>query len=217
MPGARITSGERVTLRTVEREDVPFHQRAFTDPEIRLPLGNPLRNREEIDVPTGDRGSDQFLVCLDGDGETRNARDSASGRRPRADDAGSGQLGENSGSPEGSRADGSTIDDVRRLGVIYVGDADYKRPELGYWLVPEAHGQGYGKESVALVIEYVFGEYDTPAVGAEAFDFNDASRGLLESLGFVEEGRRRKFMFVDGEHRDMVQYGLLREEWRERD
>ncbi len=53
-------------------------------------------------------------------------------------------------------------------------------------------------------------------MGAEAYDFNDASRGLLESLGFTEEGRRRKYMFVDGAHRDMVQYGLLREEWRER-
>nr|WP_256548157.1 hypothetical protein [Natronosalvus rutilus] len=42
MPGARITSGERVTLRTVEREDVPFLQRAFANPEIRYPIGNPL-------------------------------------------------------------------------------------------------------------------------------------------------------------------------------
>ncbi len=60
----------------------------------------------------------------------------------------------------------------------------------------------------------MFREYDTPAVGAQAFKFNDASRGLLESLGFAEAGRR-KYMFVDGEHRDMVQYGLLRGEWRE--
>jgi RimJ/RimL family protein N-acetyltransferase len=55
-----------------------------------------------------------------------------------------------------------------------------------------------------------------PAVGASAFGFNGTSRGLLESLGFVEEGRRRKFMFVDGEYRDMVHYGLLRAEWDDR-
>ena len=71
--------------------------------------------------------------------------------------------------------------------------------------------------AVALVVEYVFRQYDTPAIGAGAYDYNDPSRGLLESLGFVEEGRRRKFVFVDGQHRDMVQYGLLREEWRGRD
>lgn len=104
---------------------------------------------------------------------------------------------------------------MRRIGVVSVEDADWKRPELGYWLVPEVHGEGYGTEAVALVVEYVFRSYETPAIGAGAFDFNDASQGLLESLGFSEEGRRRKYMFIDGEHRDMLQYGLLREEWLE--
>ena len=105
--------------------------------------------------------------------------------------------------------------DVTTIGSVNVADAHYKRPELGYWLVPEFHGEGYGRGAVSLAIDYAFRQYDVPAVEAEAFDFNDASRGLLASLGFVEEGRKRKFMFVDGEHRDMIQYGLLREEWRE--
>jgi RimJ/RimL family protein N-acetyltransferase len=180
MPGARITSGERVTLRTVEREDVPFLQRAGANSELRHPLGNPLQNREQYDVSDERTAPDRFLVCLE-PAETPEL------------------LGED--------------DDVRRLGVVSVHDAHYKRPELGYWLVPEVHGEGYGKESVSLVVDSVFRQYDTPAVGAGAFDFNDASRRLLESLGFVEEGRRRKLMFVDGEHRDMVQYGLLQAEW----
>lgn len=105
--------------------------------------------------------------------------------------------------------------DTRRIGSVVVDSMSYKRPELAYWLVPDAQGKGHGKRAVSLTIDYVFGQYDTPAVGASAFAFNDASRGLLESLGFTEEGRRRKYMFVDGEHRDMVHYGLLREEWRE--
>ncbi|SFK99018.1 Protein N-acetyltransferase, RimJ/RimL family [Halogranum rubrum] len=182
MPGARITSGERVTLRTVENEDIPFLQRAGSNPEIRYPLGNPLQNREQYEVSDDRNAPDRFLVCLEGD-ETPELLDDA--------------------------------DDVTRIGCVSVADAHYKRPELGYWLVPEFHGEGYGTESLSLVVDYVFRQYDTPAVGAGVFDFNDASRGLLELLGFVEEGRRRKFMFVDGEHRDMVQYGLLREEWTE--
>ena len=181
MPGARVANGERITLRTVESEDVPFLQRAGANPEIRYPLGNPVMHRSEYEV-SDEKGPDQFLVCLD-------------------DDAGPGAV---------------DAEDVRRIGQVSVEDADYRRPELGYWLVPAVHGEGYGREAVELVVDYVFRQYDTPAVGAQAFDYNDASRGLLESLGFVEEGRRRKFMFVEGEHRDMVQYGLLREEWRDR-
>ncbi|QLH84037.1 GNAT family N-acetyltransferase [Halosimplex pelagicum] len=180
MPGARVSSGDRVTLRTVEAEDVPFLQRAGANPAIRYPLGARLRNREAIDVSEEEAGTDRLLVCLDGE------------------DAGPGRADE---------------DDTRPIGAVSVECVDYRRPELGYWLVPAVHGQGYGTEAVGLAIDYVFRSYDKPAVGAGAFDHNDASRGLLESLGFTEEGRRRKFMFVDGAHRDMVQYGLLREEW----
>ena len=180
MPGARIERGERVTLRTIEEKDIPFTQRASANPEIRYPLGSPLRNREEVEN-WDTESTDRFLVSLD-------------------DDAGPGQPDEGETKP---------------IGVVAVEDADWKRPELGYWLVPEVHGEGYGTEAVALVVEYVSRSYETPAIGAGAFDFNDASQGLLESLGFSEEGRRRKYMFVDGAHRDMIQYGLLREEWRE--
>ena len=194
MPGARITSGERVTFRTVESEDIPFLQRGSANPEIRYSLGTPLRNQEQFDV-SDETGTDRFLVCLEADG------------------TGPGQPDADSVTPPAPRADDQAVGDVTRIGVMNVMDADWKRPELGYWLVPEVHGNGYGKESVSLVIEYIFREYDTPAVGAEAFEFNDASRGLLKSLGVTEEGRRRKFMFVDGAHRDMIQYGLLRSEW----
>jgi len=178
MPGARVASGDRVTLRTAEEEDVPLLQRAGSNPEIRYPLGNPLRTREDFDLGDDD-DADRFLVCLD-------------------DDGGPG------GADEG---------DLRRIGEVTAESMSYRRPELGYWLIPEVHGQGYGKEAVGLVVDHLFRSYDRPAVGAGAFDHNDASRALLESLGFVEEGRRRRFMFVDGAYRDMVQYGVLREEW----
>lgn len=184
MPGARIQHGERVTLRSVEGEDVPFLQRAFANPEIRYPLGNPLKSQEEIEEWTDERDDDRFLVCLDGD------------------DAGPGQ-------PDAA--------DVTRIGAVSVEGADWRRPELGYWLVPEVHGEGYGKEAVSLVVDYVFRVYDHPAVGAVAYDFNEASRGLLGSLGFAEEGRIRRARFIDGAYRDLLVYGLLREEWREPD
>ena len=68
---------------------------------------------------------------------------------------------------------------------------------------------------MSLVVDYVFRTFDVPGVGAGVYDYNDASRGLLESLGFTEEARLRRDRFVDGEYRDSVRYGLLREEWQE--
>ena len=104
-------------------------------------------------------------------------------------------------------------DDATRVGAVTVADADWRRPELGYWLVPEHHGEGVGETAVGLLVDYVFRTYDHPAVGAAAYAFNDASRGLLESLGFEREGTTRRDRFVDGEYVDTVQYGLLREHW----
>lgn len=184
MPGAVVERGERVTLRTAEREDVPFLQRAFADPEIRYPLGNVRpKNQEEVEERFEDDANTRFVVCLDGV------------------DAGPGQ-------PE--------TDEVTRIGEVTVTDVDWTRTGLAYWLVPEYHGEGYGTEAVSLAVDHVFRTIDTPSLGAGVYDFNDASRGLLESLGFTEEGRMRKTRYIDGEYRDSVQYGILREEWRER-
>ncbi|MFB6235390.1 MAG: GNAT family N-acetyltransferase [Halopenitus sp.] len=179
MPGPRVTRGERVSLRTLEVEDVPFHQRGCTNPEIRYPIGNPVRNQEQFDIAEDD-GSDNFVVCLDGD------------------DAGPGDP---------------ALDQVQRIGMVHVDDVDWRRPDLAYWIAPEFQGDGYGAEAVELLIDYVFRTYAHPAVGAVAYDFNDASRGLLESLGFSEEGCIRRDRFIDGEYIDRIEYGLLREEW----
>lgn len=187
MPGARIEHGEQVTLRTVEREDSEFLQRAHADPDIRYPLGTVTHmNRHQVE----DRFEEffesddhvNFLVRLDGEG------------------AGPGHPDE---------------DDVTPIGAASVTHVDWDRPQLAYWLVPEHHGEGYGKEAIGLVVEYVFRTFDIRGVGAHAFDYNAASRGLLESLGFTKEGRAREARFVDGEYRDAVHYGLLRREWRE--
>lgn len=180
MPGSRIAIDGDVTLRSAEEEDLAFLQRAFTNPDIRYPLGSPLRTRKDLKERHGDGETPEFLVCLD--------------------DAGPGTPEE---------------EEVERIGAVSVDDVDWRRPELGYWLKPEVHGQGHGKAAVSLVIDYVFRMHDHPAIGAGAYEFNEASRGLLESLGFEEEGRTHRDRFIDGEYIDTVQYVLFREAWRE--
>ena len=166
-----------------------------------------LRTLEEADVPFRQRGCANPALRYPLGNPVRNREQFGD----LDDDEGDGFVvcldgdGASAGHPDESA--------VTRLGMVAVEDAHYKRPELGYWLLPECHGEGYGSEAVSLAVDYVFRNYDVPAVEAQAFAFNDASVGLLESLGFAREGRLRKFMFVDGAHRDMLQFGLLREEW----
>lgn len=104
-------------------------------------------------------------------------------------------------------------DDVERIGAVAVGTSERARSGISFWLVPSVHGEGYGSEAVSLALDHVFRTYPHPAVTATTLPDNDASRGLLESLGFRQEGRARKQAFWDGAYRDTVRYSLLREEW----
>ncbi len=85
--------------------------------------------------------------------------------------------------------------------------------ELAFHLDPDFHGEGYGSEAAELVVEYGFADLNLNRIQAEAGAFNDASMGLLESLGFQREGSRRDAAYYRGDYYDMVLYGLLREEW----
>src|SRR5699024_4688281 len=104
MPGARIEAGERVTLRTIEREDSEFLQRARTDPAIRHPLGT-VRHKNLTQVEDhfeefieAEHNAD-FLVCLDSEA------------------AGPGHPDEGDTTP---------------IGVVNVMHIDWDRPNLAY-------------------------------------------------------------------------------------
>lgn len=108
-------------------------------------------------------------------------------------------------------------DAIERIGLAAIEDRGGHRPELSYFILPEYHGQGFGKEAVGLAVDITFQEHHHPAVEAKTFPDNEASRGLLESLGFTQEGRIRNHAYWDGQYRDMIIYGLLRGEWHDQD
>lgn len=85
--------------------------------------------------------------------------------------------------------------------------------ELGYWIAPDHQRQGYGSAGVSHVLTHGFDQQGYHRIAARVFAFNEASQGLLESLGFTLEGRHREAAFVDGEYTDVLWYGLLAAEW----
>lgn len=203
MPGPVVRRGDRVTLRTIEREDAEFLQRSNTDPRIRWFLGSiyPGSRAEEKEGLEKWLESDSvagYLACVDGVGDSGEPTDSASGETASHGDATNGQPDE---------------DETTRIGCVTARHVDGDRPWLAYWLVPEFHGEGYGTEMVRLAVDDVFRSYAVHGVSAGAYGFNEASRGLLESLGFEQEARRREARFIDSEYVDEYQYGVLRDEW----
>jgi len=66
-----------------------------------------------------------------------------------------------------------------------------------------------------LGIDYLFENYDLHGISAGAYEFNDASRGLLEAMGFTQVARRRESRYIDGDYYDETQYDVLRREWED--
>lgn len=210
MPGVVVERGDRVTFRTVEREDAEFRQRATTDPRVRYLLGMTRhRNASEAGglVEAMDEGDDKlaYVVCLDSEDA------------PEGHPAGDGEAGEGGDDDQtDDEATTSTDDEATMpIGLVHAYETDSERAHLAYWLLPEYHGEGYGKEAASMLVDRVFENHPVHSVSAGAFAHNDASRGLLESLGFTQEYRNRECEYADGAYRDFVEYGLLRREWRE--
>jgi len=94
-------------------------------------------------------------------------------------------------------------------------DVTYRHAELAYWITPAEWGNGYATAGARLLVGHAFDELGLHRVSATAFADNDASRRVLEKVGFEKEGVARRQAFVDGEWQDVVNYGLLAEEWKE--
>ena len=81
--------------------------------------------------------------------------------------------------------------------------------ELGYWLMPRAHGLGYATEAARAVMAQQFAE--TPAdVYAGYFVGNDRSAAVLRKLGCVETGLNEVFCTALGAARAHVITTLTR-------
>ena len=74
------------------------------------------------------------------------------------------------------------------MGVIGVGEAEPRRPEMGYWLGRPFWGRGYATEAVKATLEWVKGDWRRKVVWAGHFADNPASGQVLVKAGFLYTG-----------------------------
>lgn len=109
-----------------------------------------------------------------------------------------------------------TVEDERVGVVAFEGiDQEVGTAEMNYWIIPSQWGNGYGTEAAKRLIRYGFDQLNLRKIIAKVTGFNDASKQVLEKIGFVKEGVQREQVFVDGEYQDSYLYGLLKREWQE--
>jgi RimJ/RimL family protein N-acetyltransferase len=72
---------------------------------------------------------------------------------------------------------------------------------------------GYAEDAARILFRYAFHERRFQKCNSACTAANAESIRLHEKLGFVEEGRRRRQFFMDGEYFDDVLFGLTIEEF----
>jgi len=86
-------------------------------------------------------------------------------------------------------------------------DLHHKRAEVGFLFRRTVWGQGLAREAMERVMRYGFDELGLERLSARFHAGNEASRGLLEKLGFAYEGTLRGHVIRDSERRDCLLYG----------
>lgn len=83
---------------------------------------------------------------------------------------------------------------------ILIGDKDY-------W------GKGYSKKAGKLLCDHGFFELNLHRIHCGTFHTNIAMQKLAEYLGMREEGLRRQAVYKSGKYLDILEYGVLRDEY----
>ncbi len=93
-------------------------------------------------------------------------------------------------------------------------DFNNKKGEIGYWLGREYWRKGYGKEAAGLLVSFGFNFLKLHRIEARVFDFNSASKALLEALGFSHECAMREAYFDGSKYHNEEIFSVLDRDYK---
>ncbi|NEG69678.1 GNAT family N-acetyltransferase [Bifidobacterium sp. BRDM6] len=106
----------------------------------------------------------------------------------------------------------------RIVGQISLGAISYgsmRTGIVGYWIDREFAGRGFTPLAVAMLCDWAMFMPGGPGLHRIEIDIvptNDRSRRVVEKVGAVYEGIRRRYMYINGEWKDHESYSLLAED-----
>ncbi len=178
-----MLEGQHVILRAIEREDLPRLLAFNNDIEVELAGG-------------GDPPWPQSMARLAADFE----RNVAEG----------GRDGGKDGVTFAIEAYGSIIG----ICALFAVDSFGRTAELGISIGDKTSwGQGYGRETVGLLVGYGFRMLNLRRIFLRVHGRNERAIRAYRAAGFIEEGRLRGHVWSDGAYDDIVLMGVLRDEW----
>jgi ribosomal-protein-alanine N-acetyltransferase len=103
------------------------------------------------------------------------------------------------------------------VGVINLSEivrGQFQSAYLGYYAFSPHQRKGYMRLALAAVVQRAFFTYGLHRVEANIQPRNRASRALVQSIGFQQEGFSPRYLKILGRWRDHERWAITREDWR---
>ncbi|MFX1503371.1 MAG: GNAT family N-acetyltransferase [Promethearchaeota archaeon] len=90
-------------------------------------------------------------------------------------------------------------DRIAEVGIV-IGEKEYQN-------------KGYGSEALDILLEYGFDTVNLNRIELYVYEYNTRAIKSYKKVGFVEEGRKRQFIWNKGKYYDAILMSVLAEEW----
>ncbi len=104
----------------------------------------------------------------------------------------------------------------KHIGNVSLSDISLinRTAEFGIFIGDSSHrGQGVGLRAARALIRHAFLKVNLERISCGTAATNEGMLGLARSLGMQLEGRRRSALYLEGERVDVVEFGVLRDEF----
>ena len=210
--------GERVRLRRIERVDIPKYYEWINDPEVLEGLGANLpmsmTDEEKWFDETTQREQAKKPFAIEIREQDSFTGDVVSPTFP---------TGDNLRTPgtlvpaiELAPSAGATPGGWRLIGNCAFFDIDWisRAAEFGIMVGDKSvWNQGYGTETVRLLLRHGFENLNLNRVFLRVFDNNPRAIRAYEKAGFTLEGTQRQAAYQYGAYHDVHMMSVLRTEW----
>lgn len=97
------------------------------------------------------------------------------------------------------------------IGLEPMSDVHRLTAEIGYWIGEPYWGKGIASAAVIEMTRYAFAEFPLARLQAMVFEWNPASRRVLEKAGYMLEARLARWIIKDARLVDAFLYARLRD------
>lgn len=108
------------------------------------------------------------------------------------------------------------IPDEGAVGLATLTDIDWKNRKAYHGIKianKKNRSKGIGTDTVMAIMRYSFNELQLHHLDVDWIETNICSQKLYTKCGWKIEGRRRQYIYKNGEYHDLVVAGILREDY----